>query len=300
MCLVDALVHFSIFDIALLYYKKCCNADSYMIQLIRKIYYFLPVQWRFLWRKVLFFPLDIITYSKRKKAGIPPAGKMFIGSGNFVLTGNRFAQRLKQYANLQADSKVLDIGCGIGRLARPLTQIVAPPGEYKGFDVVKSGIDWCTQNISNKYPHFHFLYTPLSNDLYNSGGQNAGEFVFPYKDNTFTIAAAISVYTHLLPHETNRYLAETARVLQPGGIAFFTFFIHDGQQPLPASFNFPIQYHGYSLMSEKVTRANVLYQHSYLIEMIEQNGLTIKEWVKGRWNTPTGIDLQDTLVLVKK
>ncbi len=271
-----------------------------MFQPIRKLYYALPVQWRFLCRRVLFLPLDILTYSKRKKACIPPTGQLFIGSGDFVLTGNRFAERLQQYANLHAESKVLDVGCGIGRLARPLTQIINPPGAYKGFDVVKSGIDWCAKNISIKYPHFHFIYTPLSNDLYNTGGQDASEFVFPYDGNTFTIAAAISVYTHLLPHETNRYLAETARVLQPGGIAFCTFFIDDGQQPLPASFNFPVQHNGYALMSEKVSRANVLYQHSFLLEMIERNGLTIKEWVKGRWNTPTGIDFQDTLVLVKK
>lgn len=271
-----------------------------MIQPIRKLYYALPVQWRFLFRKVLFLPIDIITYERRKKTCIPPLGQLFIGSGDFVLTGKRFAERLKLYAGLHAESKVLDIGCGIGRLARPLTQIITPLGEYQGFDVVKFGIDWCTENISKKHPHFHFIFSPLSNDLYNNVGQDAGEFVFPYDDNTFTIAAAISVYTHLLPNETNRYLAETARVLKPGGIAFSTFFIDDGQDVLPDSFNFPVKRNGYALMSEKVTRANVLYQHSYLTQMIEKNGLEVKEWIKGRWNNPTGIDLQDTLVLIKK
>lgn len=271
-----------------------------MRQLLRKLYYYLPVQLRFLLRRLIFLPVDFLTYKKRKHNMIPPIGKLFIGSGDFVLTGNRFAERLKQYANLHAESKVLDIGCGIGRLARPLTQIIKPSGNYCGFDVVKTGIIWCNKNISSRYPHFEFKHVHLSNDLYNKGGQNADEFTFPYNVGSFTIVAAISVYTHLLPHETNRYLAETSRVLERGGIAFCTFFIHEENKKLPPKFNFPIKYADYSLMNEKVSRANVLYNQLFLFDMIEQNGFELKQWLKGQWNTPTGIDLQDALVLVKK
>jgi hypothetical protein len=53
-------------------------------------------------------------------------------------------------------------------------------------------------------------------------------------------------------------------------------------------------------MDERVSRANVLYNRSFLFEMIAQQGLEIKEWVRGRWIDPLGSDLQDTLVLTKK
>ena len=271
-----------------------------MLQPIRKLYYALPVRLRFLSRRILFLPVDILTYKKRKREVVPPTGRLFIGSGDFVLTGNRFAERLTQYANLNQESTVLDIGCGIGRLARPLTQIITPPGKYCGFDVVKMGITWCNKNISARYPHFEFKHVALSNDLYNNSGQDASAFSFPYYNNSFSIAVALSVYTHLLPDETNRYLSETARVLQTGGVAFFTFFIDDEQKPLPPSFNFPVKRAGYALMNEQVSRANVQYTQAYLFKMIEQHGLEVKQWLKGRWNSPDGIDLQDTLILVKK
>jgi 2-polyprenyl-3-methyl-5-hydroxy-6-metoxy-1,4-benzoquinol methylase len=109
---------------------------------------------RFLCRRLLYWPLDLLNYTNRKKKILPPAGLLFIGSGDFELTGNRFAQRLKEYAHLHAGSRVLDIGCGIGRLARPLTDILQPPGIYKGFDVVKTGIDWCNKNIASQVPAF--------------------------------------------------------------------------------------------------------------------------------------------------
>lgn len=227
-------------------------------------------------------------------------GLQFIGSGDFELTGNRFAERLQQYTGLHTGSKVLDIGCGIGRLARPLSHIIHPPGSYHGFDVVKVGIDWCNQNINTTYPHFVFTHVQLVNDLYTSNGQDAGSFAFPYPDASFDVVAAISVFTHLLPHETDRYLAETARVLEPGGKTYFTFFMRGEHDDLPQSFRFPVQHNGYALMNERVSRANVLYNQSFLYEMIARNGLEVQEWIKGRWNHAEGTDFQDTLILVKK
>lgn len=271
-----------------------------MIQFFRKLYYALPVQLRFLSRIIVYFPLDLISYKSRKAAGIPPKGKLFIGSGDFVLTGNRFAERLQEYCDLKATSKVLDIGCGIGRLARPLTKILNEEGKYAGFDVVKSGINWCQKNISSKHQNFEFIHVDLSNDLYTTGGEDASSFNFPYQDQSFSIAVAISVYTHLLPEETNRYLAETARILEPGGLAFFTFFIQDNNSILPNKFNFPIKHENYALMDEKVSRANVLYKQDFLHKMIEQNGLEIKQWIKGRWCNEDGLDYQDSLVLLKR
>ena len=48
---------------------------------------------------------------------------------------------------------------------------------------------------------------------------------FPYPDAEFDLAFANSLYTHLRPGETERYLAETVRVLRPGGRAIASFFL---------------------------------------------------------------------------
>ena len=52
--------------------------------------------------------------------------------------------------------RVLDIGCGVGRIAIPLTGYLGGGGQYDGFDVVPGGIAWCEKNISIPFPHFRF------------------------------------------------------------------------------------------------------------------------------------------------
>lgn len=41
----------------------------------------------------------------------------------------------------------------------------------------------------------------------------------------FDFVILTSVFTHMLPHEVDRYLSEIGRVLKPGGKAFITFFL---------------------------------------------------------------------------
>ncbi len=89
-------------------------------------------------------------------------------------------------------------------------------------------IAWCRKAISSRYPNFHFQLADLENLQYNpKGSQRAAEFVFPYEDGSFDVAVAGSLYTHLRPFEGEHYLAETARVLRPGGRLVGTWFLID-------------------------------------------------------------------------
>ena len=160
---------------------------------LRSIYYAISPKSRFLVRKIYYFPVDILDFIRgRKNKYVPNKGDIFIGSGDFITQGKHHLLLLEELASLKPNHAVLDIGCGIGRAAVPLTQFLSFDGEYEGFDVVKKGIVWCKKHISKDFSNFNFQYIPLNNDLYHLTSQQAESFVFPYSDNSFDVVFLFS------------------------------------------------------------------------------------------------------------
>ena len=123
---------------------------------------------------------------------------------------------------------MLDVGCGIGRMARVLTTVLRPPGTYDGFDVAPSGIEWCRRHYRDQPVPFRFTHVDLVNATYNPRAEaTASSFRFPYDDESFDLVIATSVFTHLLPEESSNYLSEIGRVLAPAGRLFSTWFLLD-------------------------------------------------------------------------
>ena len=93
----------------------------------------------------------------------------------------------------ESDFKVLDIGCGIGRMAAPLATFLSPEGSYDGTDIVKDGIDWCNEKINSKYPNFRFWLDDIYNSRYNPNGlYKASEYEFPFENTPQNLLS----YTH--------------------------------------------------------------------------------------------------------
>ena len=148
---------------------------------------------------------------------VPPRRlRGFAGDSDFVATGDELLRLARAHGGLSADSRVLDVGCGIGRLARTLTDVLDPAagGAYVGFDPVAPAVAWCAA----RYPaHFRFVHADLRNDLYNPDGAVAAtDYRFPVDDGWATLVVATSVFTHLDRPEVDRYLAETRRAMAPG------------------------------------------------------------------------------------
>ena len=128
--------------------------------------------------------------------------------------------------DLQPQERVLDIGCGIGRMAVPLTQYLSDAGSYLGIDIVKPGIAWCERNISSVYPNFNFRHLDLRHPLYNPEGPvSAADFRFPFADDSFDFICLTSVITHIDSAVLMNYAREIARLLAPGGRCFTTAFL---------------------------------------------------------------------------
>ncbi len=157
---------------------------------------------------------------------VPPRKMIFVGDGDYKSVGLEFRDLFTKYGGLKPEHRVLDVGCGTGRMAVPLTGYLAPNSEYHGFDIVKRAIDWCQKNITPRHPNFHFSHCDIHNHNYNPhGAYQASAYKFPYQSASFDFVFLTSVFTHMFPPDMENYLNEIFRVLKKGGTCFITFFL---------------------------------------------------------------------------
>ncbi len=145
---------------------------------------------------------------------------------DFKETGRVFLQFLVAHCGLRPDGRVLDVGCGVGRIAVALTGYLDRNGRYDGFDVVPQEIAWCRKHVSARFPNFRFQLADVHNRTYNPKGRTrASEYRFPYDDNSFDLVVLASVFTHMLSRDMERYVMEVSRVLKRGGQCFVSFYL---------------------------------------------------------------------------
>jgi SAM-dependent methyltransferase len=108
------------------------------------------------------------------------------------------------YLNLER-KKILDWGCGPGRIIRHLPQIINNDCEYFGTDYNSESIEWCSKNL----PGINFQKNSLTPHL-------------PYPNEHFDIIYGISIFTHLSEQMHHDWYFELCRVLKPGGIMLMT------------------------------------------------------------------------------
>lgn len=156
----------------------------------------------------------------------PPPELMLCGDGDFRAIGAEFLGYFVRHAGLRPDDRVLDLGCGVGRMAVPLTQYLAGKGSYVGVDVGREGIAWCRQAITPAYPSFRFEHLDLHHPLYNPAGTvDTASVRLPFPDASFDVILLVSVLTHLETAAVTNYAREVARLLAPGGRCFATAFM---------------------------------------------------------------------------
>lgn len=250
----------------------------------RKLFYSLSPLWRRKVRKLYYLPLDLLS---PHDSDIPKRGEIFTGAGDFVKDGNEFVNYLITNCDLNSSTHLLDIGSGIGRLAYSLIDNIGNEGTYDGFDVVEDGINWCIKNIHSKHPNFNFKHIDITNDLYNYGSVDASNFVFPYPSESFNIATAISVFTHMQANEVENYFAQAAQVLKSGGYLMASFFLITPERLEKAnpSFYFEHKKENVWYMNDKVKSANVAYDQKFLIELTTIYNFELIKIDYGSWHT---------------
>lgn len=241
---------------------------------------------------------------------IPPVDLMHDGPRtykDFKENGDEFFRHYVDLCGLKPDEDMLDLGSGIGRKTLPLTRYLSDRGSYVGMDIVKSGVDWCTQKYTSTWPNFKFQLIDVYNDLYNPEGKySAAEYRFPFADEQFDFVVLNSVFTHMLSEEVDNYLGEIARVLRTGGRCLISFFvlndeslrlIEEGKSTIDLRYEFgPAR-----AVSREKPELAIGFDEQYLLGLYEKRGLEIRLPIAyGSWcGRQNGYSHQDQIVAFK-
>ena len=168
----------------------------------------------------------------RKSSGkaLPPGkyrmgGEHFKDDEAFIKTAVKDVKRLEKYCDLNVDSRLLDWGCGAGRLAVGVRERFETGriADYHGVDIQPELIDWAEANLAG--PGFRFTLLDVSNERYNPDG--TPERTLGAEPGSVDVFYAYSVFSHMNDEDTPAYLRLIAEALAPGGKAFVTCFVEE-------------------------------------------------------------------------
>jgi SAM-dependent methyltransferase len=224
-----------------------------------------------------------------------------VGNGDFAAVGAQLLGNLKDHAGLVANDRVLDIGCGNGRVAEQLAPILRESGGYIGFDIARGAIRGCRRRFAGQ-PHMAFVHLDVWNGEYNAAGRVAElDAVFPAADGSVDLAFATSVFTHMRMPGVRRYLAESARVLKPGGRLAFTVFALEPGRAGSAMFDFQPFDETSAVIDQRYPERAIAHHRSVLEAEVKAAGLRVAGAYRGAWAPPaTYVGGQDLYVAVKE
>lgn len=262
---------------------------------------------RLFFKQLFYLALDISDSIRGSRPeGIPPRRKIQIGYEDYVKQGEKFLSYFKEFGGLQPKHSVLDAGCGFGQMAVPLFRFLNEEGSYDGIDTDKTKIDWCSKNISAKYPDFRFQYTgPEAKQAITEGKTVANKFHFPYKDAKFDFVFFTSSFAHLMPAEIEKNITETGRVMKPGASCLMSLYIVNCESEdliirKAAQMNFPFNKGFFRLSTLNPIERTVAYDEEWLLEKLGNAGLKMESIQYGQWcGRKHFFDYQDLLICSK-
>jgi len=148
------------------------------------------------------------------EAFVPPSLVLYDIQGNcnlfdYYIGGQKQALEIsKIISNERSDQslKILEWGCGPGRILQHLGSPDGGSWELWGSDYNPHSILWCQQH----FPKINFIH----NDL---------EPPIALEDSSFDVIYCISVFTHLSEARHYQWINEISRLLKPGGLFIGTF-----------------------------------------------------------------------------
>jgi len=258
----------------------------------------------------MLWPLDYLSRVLNDKRDFPPLHlRRYVGPlRSFESSGTEFMGYLRLLAELRPEHRVLDMGCGCGLMALHLKDYLDETGSYVGLDIHRASIRWCQKNISDRLSNFEFAHIDVRNQTYNPHGIHEAEaYEIPYEAHSFDVILLKSVFTHMRPNEVNNYLRQVSRVLKPNGRCLATFFLLNEEQARLAkdgknALSFDYGEGAWRYVYEHSPESAVAYDESSVMNLLEQNGLVVKDRIYyGSWTGwKEGLSFQDILVLEKK
>ena len=131
-----------------------------------------------------------------------PSAELFLWTGLCDVV--ELVGHFQRHSDRRGRVRVLDFGCGCGRLLRFLHQI-ADEWDISGADVNDESVTWCRENLASLRVYRNSFTPGLPKEL-----------------RDLDLIISLSVFTHLPETSARGWLSELSRALRPGGILLLT------------------------------------------------------------------------------
>lgn len=222
------------------------------------------------------------------------------------MNGQAVYDWLTVHIPLDFSSRVLDVGCGDGRVAGAFARDQRFVGSYSGFDISHERIK-ALQSLFRGNPRFTFKHADIYHSYYHPSGKIQPEnYQYEYPNDSFDLIWCNSIFTHMKQSVIEQNLREVSRCLAPNGKAWLTFYCLDEnwnpQSPETLwQFNTPFD-SGYTAIPDN-PEGCVGYRKADIVSMFERANLQIVKHVSGYWKARrTTLDQheQDVFVVGKQ
>jgi SAM-dependent methyltransferase len=234
----------------------------------------------------------------------PDANAIASVGGGYEAVAQEFLSYLVDVAGVTPASHVLEVGCGIGRMALGLSAYLTT-GTYTGLDVMAGAIDTARATFAGHAaePRLRFEHLDVYNGWYNPGGrlQTRDVHLAEHVDRAPDVILMSSLLTHLFPEDAAHYLAEARRVLAPGGRVLATAWLMDertkaltraGRAAIPFQ-----ERDGYWVESVTNPEGALALEADFVQRAVGAAGLEEICVVPGFWSGEVGLAFQDMLLL---
>jgi len=202
-------------------------------------------------------------------------GDQFKDDDFYFSSACKEAERLATHCGLSVNSRILDLGCGPGRLAIGILGHLGTVKQYTGVDVDRKSIEWCQKYLGEKNPAFRFIHLDVMNLRYNPGGKTPGEdFRLPCQDEEFDVINLYSVFSHMTEEDVRIYLKELRRALRPSGKIFLTAFVEENVENVTVN---PRE----TEMQWKGPLHCVRYEKNFFTKLLDESEFAIDRFVHG-------------------
>ena len=218
-------------------------------------------------------------YVKYKGSILPPkhlrlCSRDYRDDRYFLKSAELEAERLRTRLDCDLSSRVLDIGCGAGRLAIGILRRIGDI-DYYGLDVLRDRIDWCNRFLARSHPSFHFLFLDVYSTRYNTSGRPIDDtFMFEFPDSHFDIVNLYGVLTNMTETHAKIYLRDIHRLIKPGGRVFLSAFV---ERDVP---NVTVNPEGYLGIVSTGPLQIVRYDTNYFLSILRDSDLKLTDMEK--------------------
>lgn len=225
---------------------------------------------------------------------------------NALYFGQRIFDLLSVNVPLNLKCRVLDVGCGDGRVASAFARKTNKfTGIYSGFDIDKDRINALIKLFESN-DRFSFLYADIFHSSYNKGGKLSAEnYKYRYPDNSFDLIFFNSVFSHLKLEAINNNLRESYRCLDKNGKVWATFYIldeHYNPEYEGLNWQFDTAYdEGFTAVRNN-PEGCVAYEKEKILRIFHKIGFSVEKYIAGNWKKERQTldnHEQDILVLTK-